>query len=215
MTPDDAPAPTCASCRTLLWDTEIAAGRYACYRCEDRGAEQLHAIRGAFKRLNTIDGLTKPQNGVCGPTGTREAPIPPRLAVLAQTGPGGVVAQLQAGIEDSWRNALGWNPGPTRSLSDIDGATTFLINNLPWACERYEEIADDLEAITRIHNTLTSLETGERGPRKFTAYCATTHCTGQLRITLWTSHATCPTCTTSYDKTALAGLVTEYDAAAA
>ncbi|WPO70236.1 hypothetical protein [Streptomyces sp. KN37] len=206
----DAPA-TCTCCHSPLWDTEIVAGRYACYRCEDRAVEQLQAIRAMFKRLDTIDGLTKAQNAACGPTGTREAPIPARLAVLAQTGPGGVVAQLQAGIEDSWRAALGWTMIPNRTHRDIDGATTFLINNLPWACERYEEVADDLQAITTIHSRLNSLETGEAGPKKFTVYCDTDQCDGQLRITLWTSRATCSDCGTHYDKAQLAALGTQYD----
>lgn len=214
---DDATAITrCYSCRNPLWDTEIQAGRYACYRCEDRATEQLHAIRGTFRRLNTIDGHTKIRAAAGGPSGSKEAPIPPRLAVLNQTAPGGVVKQLQDGIEDSWRKALKaddprWTMGATRHHSDIDGVTTFLINNLPWACERYDEIATDLEAINRIHGTLKSLETGERGPRKFAAYCATDDCDGELRITLWTAQATCPQCGTWYGKTGLARLRTELD----
>ncbi|WP_069883491.1 hypothetical protein [Streptomyces luteocolor] len=204
-------APRCTSCRTLLWDTELAAGRYACYRCQDRAGGQLQAVRGMFQRLDSLDGLTKPQNAASGPLGTREAPIPPRLAVLAQTGPGGVVAQLQAGIEDSWRKALGWTMIPDRPHRDIDGVITFLVDNLLWACERYEEIADDLRTIADIHTRLKTLETGEPGPKKFTAYCDTGGCDGEMRITLWTAHTACPACGTHYDKTGLAALATQYD----
>jgi hypothetical protein len=204
-------AHVCASCNANLWDTELAAGRHVCYRCEDRAAEQLHTIRGAFKRLDSLDALMKVSAGSDGPRGaSREAPAPLRIAILNQTGPGGVVAQLQA-IEDDWRKALGWSIAPTRHHGDIDGVTVFLINNLPWACERYGEIADDLGTISNIHNTLNSLETGERKPRSFAAYCETEDCEGQLRITLWTARATCPTCSTGYEKAGLAGLRTELD----
>lgn len=204
----------CLNCRNPLWDSEIQAGRYACFRCEDKAAEQLHAIRGTFKRLNTADGHEKVRAGASGPTGSKEPPVPVRLAVLNATGPGGVVAQLQSGIEDSWRKALGWQMGRTRHHADIDGATTFLINNLPWACERYDEIADDLRAIASIHGRLKGLETGEPASKKFTAYCGADPCAGQLSITLWTSRATCPDCGTEYDKAELAGLMTQYDAVA-
>ncbi|MEV6696267.1 hypothetical protein AB0M68_03765 [Streptomyces sp. NPDC051453] len=215
MNLDDATA-RCLACNSPLWAAEIQAGRLACFRCEGRASEQLHAIRGTFKRLDTVDGHTKVRGGgTSGPTGSKEPPIPARLAVLNATGPGGVVAQLQSGIEDSWRKTLGWSMAATRSHRDIDGVTTFLINNLPWACEKYPEIADDLEAISSIHGTLTGMETGERGPRKFTAYCSTDDCHGEMRITLWTARATCPTCRTDYDKAGLGTLVTEYDKAAA
>lgn len=204
-------AHVCASCNANLWDTELGAGRYVCYRCEDQAAEQLHTIRGTFKRLDNLDALMKVTAGSDGPRGaTGEAPAPLRIAILNQTGPGGVVTQLQA-IEDDWRKALGWSIAPTRRHSDIDGVTVFLINNLPWACERYDEIADDLKTIANIHSTLNSLETGERKPRAFAAYCGAPDCEGQLRITLKTSRATCPACDTRYDKASLSGLRTELD----
>jgi hypothetical protein len=208
---NDAAPPACTSCRAPLWDTELEAGRWACFRCEDQAAEQLHAIRGTFKRLNTLDGLMKTRGAPAIGSRSNEAPIPARLAVLNHTGPGGIVMRLQSGIEDAWRRALGWRPGPNRHHADIDGATTFLINNLPWACERYDEIAHDLKTIASIHGTLKALETGEPGPRKFAAYCSTDDCTGEMRITLWTVRATCPDCDTDYDKSGLAGLRTELD----
>jgi hypothetical protein len=164
-----------------------------------------------FKRLDTTAALMKGRGAPAIGGGTREAPAPLRIAILNQTGPGGVVTLLQD-IEDGWRKGLGWSMGAKRHHSDIGGAGAFLLNNLPWACEKYPEIAADLTTIASIHGTLTSLETGERGPRKFAAYCNTDDCDGQLRITLWTPRATCPTCGTNYDKTGLAGLLTELDA---
>lgn len=208
---DDTPAHVCTSCNANLWDTELAAGRHACYRCEDQAAEDLHAIRGQFKRLDSLDALTKVTVGSDGPRGaSREAPAPLRIAILNQTGPGGAVTRLQA-VEDDWRKALGWSIAPTRHHADIDGVTVFLINNLPWACERYDEIADDLKTIADLHSTLKSLETGERRPRRFAAYCNTADCAGHLHITLWTAQATCPDCAHRYDKTGLAALRTELD----
>jgi hypothetical protein len=205
-------AHVCASCHANLWDTELAAGRRACYRCEDQAAEQLHAIRGIFKRLDSLDALTKVTAGSDSPRGaSREAPAPLRIAILNQTGPGGVVTQLQSGIEDSWRKTLGWTVAPTRRHSDIDGITVFLINNLPWACERYDEIADDLKTIATIHSTLNGLETGERRPRSFAAYCNTEDCGGQMWITVKSSRATCSTCGTRYEKADIGGLRTELD----
>ena len=204
-------APCCTACRTPLWDTELAAGRWVCERCEHTAFEQLRAMPNLFRRVDTLAALMKGSSpgGIGAPT--REAPAPVRLAVLNQTGPGGIVTRLQSGIEDAWRRALGWQPGPNRHHADIDGVTTFLINNLPWACERYDEIAHDLKTIASIHGTLKSLDTGERAPRKFAAYCSTDQCGGEMRITLWTTRATCPDCDTDYDKAALAGLRTELD----
>ncbi|MDX3324778.1 hypothetical protein PV405_08865 [Streptomyces sp. ME02-6979-3A] len=52
-------------------------------------------------------------------SGSKTPPIPPRLEVLALTAAGGVATRLQA-IEDSWRQALGWETPPM-----VDERTTF------------------------------------------------------------------------------------------
>lgn len=206
---DAAPAHLCTRCRAGLWDSELGNGRWACGRCEQTAFDQLRALPALFRRLDQISALMKGSSpgGIGSPT--REAPAPLKIAVLNLTANGGVVARLQA-IEDAWRAALGWTMGATRNHADIDGATTFLINNIRWACENYPEIADDLKTIKSLHERLKSLDTGEPRAKRFTIYCAGADCPGEMRVTLKSHYATCPDCGTEYDKVSIGDLDTEY-----
>lgn len=100
--------------------------------------------------------------------------------------------------------------GATRRYSDIDGVTSFLTNNLRWACERYSEVGDDLRLLDRLHGQLSSIDTGTPPPKLFTVYCATHDCDGAIRVNLNTEYAVCRTCNTGYEKAQLGHLDSQY-----
>jgi ssDNA-binding Zn-finger/Zn-ribbon topoisomerase 1 len=206
---DDAPAHTCTKCGHTLWDTEIAAGRWVCARCEHTAFERLRELPALFRNLERLDALMKGSNGAGGIGGTREVPAPLRLGVLSLTANGGVVAQLQA-IEDDWRKALHWSMGATRHHADIDGATTFLINQLGWVCSNYPDIDADLRTIGKLHALLKGLETGEPRARVFEVLCAESDCPGRMPITMRDDQATCPACGTDYQRDQLMLLDSQY-----
>ena len=201
----------CASCRRRLYADEIAAGRYACVICESRTFEALRAIPALFDQINGISGLAKGTSPAIRSGGGREAPAPLRVSVLSDISDGGIVTELQA-ITDAWFTALDFDPGRKLRYDEIHDAVTPLINNLRWACEEYPEIAADITTITGIRGRLGSYTTGDRGPRKFTVYCSTDDCAGEMRVSLASSGSTCPDCETEYDKRELMQLESEFGA---
>ena len=202
-------SPACVKCRRALWVTELEAGRWACDRCETDAAQQLRDLPHMFRRISTLAALMKGSSpgGIGSPN--REAPAPLKIGVLNLTVKGGVVTQLQA-IEDAWRQALGWSMGATRHHADIAGVAAFLTNNLRWACERYEEIGDDLKKISTLHEQLTSIDTGTPPPKRFKVYCDTADCDGEMLISLNTEHATCRECSVEYSGPALREIDSQY-----
>lgn len=209
-TATDTAAHCCGKCRHPLWDTELAAGRLVCGRCEHTAFDRLRELPRLFRNLERLDALLKGSSGggtIGGPS--REIPAPLRLTVLALTANGGVVTQLQA-IEDAWRKALGWSMGATRHHADIDGVTTFLINQLGWTCTNYAEISDDIRTINKLHATLKGLETGEPRARRFEVHCSRPGCTGRMAITMRDDQATCPECGTDYQREQLMRLDSEF-----
>lgn len=187
-----APAPTCVQCHARLRDTELAAGRWACFRCEATAVTELRAIPALFQSVNTLSALIKGSStgGIGAPR--HEAPAPLRIAVLNMTGPGGAASQLQA-IGNAWSETLGWQVSPRPA--NVATETAFLINNIRWACERYPDVAGHLKAISRIHSALSSLDTGERQPRRISVRCP---CDTVLKVTIDTPGARCPGCETQY-----------------
>lgn len=112
--------PICVTprCKRRMWVTET--GRQACRPCETQAAGHLAELSGLFARLDTTAALMRGSRTGGGATsGSRVPPIPPRMEVLALTGPGGVAARLQA-IEDAWRQALDWATPLT-----VEHCTTF------------------------------------------------------------------------------------------
>lgn len=161
---DEYSWPTCAACGRDLWTAE--AGRFACRPCEDRTAIRIAELARFFAGLNTTAMLmrgARRQGG--GSSGSKTPPIPPRLEVLALVGPGGVAARLRD-IEDSWRKALGWTVAPWRGspAQAVPVHVTFLFNNLPWACDAYESVGQDIDDLRRLHGECAALVNDERRP---------------------------------------------------
>ncbi|MBD0743580.1 hypothetical protein [Streptomyces sp. CBMA152] len=163
---DDYQWPACTSCTKPLWISEIEDGRYACRPCEDKARTRLAALPGLFAELNRTATLMHGSRSPSAATsGSRVPPIPPRLDVLALTGPGGAAARLRD-IEDAWRAALGWTIAPWRGspAQAVPEHVRFLTNNLPWATGSYEEVGQDIDDIRRLHGEMTAAVTTERRP---------------------------------------------------
>lgn len=163
---DDYSWPVCVTprCSRQLWVAE--AGRWACRPCEDRASQHITELPGLFAQLNTTAMLMKGASRIGGATsGSRTPPIPPRLDVLNLVGPGGIAARLRD-IEDAWRVALGWTVAPWRGnpVEAIPQHTSFLANNLLWACSSYESVGQDIDDLRRLHGECAALAAGEKRP---------------------------------------------------
>jgi predicted RNA-binding Zn-ribbon protein involved in translation (DUF1610 family) len=167
---DSAPAvpdyawPTCVACGRDLWNDEL--DRFACRPCGDKTAARIRELPGLFRQLDTTAALMKgASRRGAGGSGTRTAPIPPRLDVLNIVGPGGAAARLSA-IEDAWRQTLGWTVAPWRGnpAQAVPELTAFLANNLLWACSSYEEVGADIDDLRRLHGECAALVADERRP---------------------------------------------------
>jgi hypothetical protein len=153
--------------RHRLWDDEL--NRLVCRPCEAKTSTRIAELPGLFEVLNRTASLMKGARNVGGSvSGSRTAPIPPRLDVLAVVGPGGVAAELQA-IEDAWRLALGrkiaprtdgvrlfasWRSNPAAAVPEH---ANFLRINLQRACESYESIGQDIETLRKLHTRCKAL----------------------------------------------------------
>lgn len=207
----DAPAPPhlCGKCRHSLRDSELAAGRWACARCEHTAFDRLRELPRLFRNLERLDAILKGSSSGAIGGGSSELPVPLRLGIVSLTSNGGVVTELQA-VEDDWRKALAWPMGATRHHADIDGVTTFLINQLGWTCTNYPDIADDLKTVGKLHAKLKGLETGEAPVRRFHVHCSAPDCAGRMLITMRDDDATCPDCGIDYTRDQLMLLDSEY-----
>lgn len=212
---DDYLWPTCGACHRDLWEAEL--DRHACRICEDRTRERLAELPGLFARLDTaaamMRGARRPTNGT---SGGRTAPIPPRLEVLNLVAAGGAATRLQA-IEDAWRLALGrridpatdgvrifasWRSNPARA---VPGHVAFIKVNLERACERYDEVGQDIEDIRRLHAEMAAALTGEQRPgRVKIGACPVmfddgTRCGVPLTVTTANHRVRCAGCGTRWD----------------
>lgn len=162
---DEYEWPVCATprCARQLWANEV--GRQVCRPCEDQANTHLAALPGLFARLNTTAVLMRGARKPGGGGGSNVPPIPPRLDVLALTGPGGIATRLRD-IEDAWRAALGWTVAPWRGnpAEAIPEHVRFLLNNLPWAADAYESVGQDVADLRRLHAETTAAILGERRP---------------------------------------------------
>ena len=156
--------PTCTACGRDLWTDEVQ--RWACRPCEDRTLARIAELPSLFRQLDTTAALMRgARRPGGGGSGSRTPPIPPRLEVLALIGPGGIAARLRD-IEDAWRKALGWTVAPWRGSprQAVPDHVTFLVNNLPWACDAYESVGQDIDDLRRLHGECTAIVNDERKP---------------------------------------------------
>lgn len=169
--PDDGYSwPTCAAGPDdgprshRLWAEEL--DRLVCRPCEDKAAKWLTELPALFGRLNTTGALMRGASRGGGTTsGSKTPPIPPRLEVLSLVGPGGIAARLRD-IEDAWRTALGWTVAPWRGspAQAVPEHIKFLTNNLPWACDAYDSVGQDVDELRRLHAECTAADLNERRP---------------------------------------------------
>lgn len=187
-----------------LWDNEL--DRLVCWPCEEKTAARLAELPTLFRQLNTTAMLMKGASRSGGATsGTRTAPIPPRLDVLNLTGPGGIATRLRD-IEDAWRKTFGrriapWAGSPTQAVPIHAG---FLAINLRRACESYESIGQDIEDLRRLHAQCTALISNEpRTGRVPVGICParldTGPCGTPLTASTGSHHVRCETCGTRWD----------------
>lgn len=196
--------PTCAACSRDLWETET--GRQACRLCETRTAERLAELPGLFKQINTTAALMRGARRGGAPTsGSRTPPIPPRLEVLSLAANGGVATRLRD-IEDAWRAALGWTIAPWRGSprQAVPEHLRFLTNNLPWSCDAYGSVGQDVEEIRRLHAECKQALSHDRKPgRVNVGLCPVkvdgARCGAQLTASAATSRIRCGQCGAQWD----------------
>jgi hypothetical protein len=196
--------PRCVACQSGLWEDET--GRRACRPCEDRTGERLAELPALFAQINTTAALIRgPRRGTGMPTGSRVPPIPANAEVLSLAAVGGVATRLRD-IEDAWRKILGrtvatWAGAPAQAVpKHVD----FLRINLQWACERYEEVGQDMEEIRRIHAECTAaLSPDPRPGRVRIGLCPVVSdsgpCGAQLTASTTNHKVRCPSCGTRWD----------------
>lgn len=201
---DEYAWPTCTACGRDLWETE--AGRQSCRPCELRTAEHLAELPDLFRQINSTAALMRGARRDGVPTsGSRVPPIPPRLEVLSLATAGGVATRLRD-IEDAWRKALGWTVAPWRGNPGeaVPEHVRFLANNLPWACDSYESVCQDVEEIRRLHAECKQALSRDRKPgRVRVGLCPTVVdglcCGAQLTASAATSRIRCGQCGSQWD----------------
>lgn len=205
MTAEQEPAYRCTSCPRLLHHDELT--RYACRVCEQRATEQLQALPALYGKLRAALTPSAGHHSGGKVTATRHAPLPVSLQPLNLRAPGGIVTELQF-IEDSWRRTLGWTVAPFRgSLEQTVGPVVeFLVANLPWACDSFDEVADDLKVIGSLHGQAHGAVTGEREAKVPIGCCPVVSedsgapCGEKLRVSPWASSIRCTGCGTQWQR---------------
>ncbi|MFF8412838.1 hypothetical protein [Streptomyces omiyaensis] len=207
-TPDaaDYEWPTCTNprCGRALWPEE--AHRQVCRPCEQAAHDQLGELPALFVRLSTTAALLR-RVGSRGVGSSSDAPpIPGRLEVMDLTGPGGAADRLRA-IEDTWRHALRRRPAARAGspAAAVPVHVTFLRINLQRACDTHEGVAQDLDAIRRLHRECTAaVSSGPRPARVGIGACPTpdtegTPCGEPLAASNAHHRIHCPRCGARWD----------------
>lgn len=203
---EDYDWPTCVTpnCGRELWVSE--AGRQSCRPCEDQTSIRIAELPALFRQLDTTASLMRGARRIGGgSSGSKNPPIPPRLEVLSLVGPGGVAARLRD-IEDSWRKALGWTVAPWRGspTQAVPQHVTFLANNLPWACDAYESVGQDIDDLRRLHSECTAIVNDKpRYGNVKIGLCPVLieelRCAEQLYASARSFKTACPTCRTKWE----------------
>jgi hypothetical protein len=198
--------PVCVTpnCKRRLWVAE--ANRWACRPCEDATAARIAELPALVRQLDTTAALMRGARRPGGSSsGSKTPPIPPRLEVLALVGPGGVAARLRD-IEDAWRKELGWTVAPWRGspAQAVPQHVTFLANNLPWACEAYESVGQDIDDLRRLHGECSAIVNDKpRYGNVKIGFCPVLieerRCTEQLYASARSFKTACPTCRAQWE----------------
>jgi hypothetical protein len=203
---DQEPAYRCTCCTRLLHADELT--RYACRVCEDQAVKQLRELATLYGRLaDVLVPGAAPSNGGRVVT-SKSAPLPAALTPLDLRGPGGIVSVL-VGIEIRWLTAVGFTlPGFRGSYEqELPQAVKVLVNQLPWACDAFEDVADGLRKISSLHGRATAAVTGERDVRVPLGTCPTVVdettgevCGSKLRVSPWAAVIRCGLCNTQWGR---------------
>lgn len=205
-TTEQEPAYRCTNCPRLLHHSEL--GRYACRICEDTAAKQIRAFPGLYDQLSDVLAPGAAASGGGKVTTSKSAPLPVSETALSLRGPGGIVSVL-VGIEIRWLEANRFTlPGFRGSYEqELPKCTKVLINNLPWACHEYPDVADSLGKISRLHGQATDAVTGERRIQVPIGTCPTVVdastgelCGTPLRMSPWDTSIRCRTCNAQWGK---------------
>jgi len=199
-----------------------------CVCCQHREAEWPRVCNGDRQRLRDtlrqivelyaeLPAALEPGRGG-GPrvSGSREAPLPLRLAALDMLGPGtpsvsdrfaDQVGELPpAVLLDQWvrdwvdaRDQAEHVPPPV-----VAGLVTWLLNRLDWACDDHPAIDEFAQEITKLHRGLVTV-LGQSEGKYFIGFCPTQREDGQrcgkaLTADPWIDRIACPRCRTEWPR---------------
>lgn len=201
---EQEPAYRCTNCPRLLHHSELS--RYTCRVCEDRAGEHLRSLASLYGRLADVltPGAAPANAGRV--TTSKTPPLPVALQPLNLRGPGGIVSVL-VGIEIRWLTANHFTlPGFRGSYEqELPVCIKVLVNQLPWACDEYEYVAEDLKLISGLHGQATSAITGERDIRVPLGTCPTVIdttsgelCGAKIQVSPWSPSIQCGQCKTRW-----------------
>ena len=206
------PETRCVHCPRLLHFDEL--DRWACRVCEDNALKHIAELATWYPQVSTKLAPAGAGSDNAGHvTGaTRTAPLPVSLGALDLLGPGGVATQLGV-IEDDWRKTLGWTIAPFRGNAEqaIAVVVPFLLNNVGWACARYQDVAEDLKTIRILHSRVDSLVNGRKEPQLPVGGCPTVTadgvvCGDRLRVSPFAAEIRCGGCGTRWARDQWIGL---------
>lgn len=200
---DQQPAYRCTHCPRLLHASELH--RQACRVCEDRATEHVQQLPLLYRQLEAALQPGRTGGNAGRASSGRTAPLPVALQPFNLRGPGGIVSML-LGIEQRWRIQLDWEYLPQRGgyEATLAGCAQVIVNNLPWACDKYEDVAADLMLIASLHAQATSVVTGERDVRVPIGTCPTVNegtgvaCSQPLKVSPWAPSIRCGGCGTQW-----------------
>ncbi|MEU2603233.1 hypothetical protein [Streptomyces albus] len=182
---------TCTVCRRALWEHEI--GHQACTLCVNRTDANLVALAGPNGLYAQLPAAMMPgRSGSPGRvSGSRTAPIPPRLGPLNLSAPGGIITTLQMWAEDWATYGRGQTDWHGTLQQQLDQAVTTLRFNIHWAAQNHPAWKDFAEEVRQAKKACEASITGERECPILLA-CGT--CGHGIPYTLTTPQRTCGTC---------------------
>jgi hypothetical protein len=203
---DQEPAYRCTHCPRLLHASELH--RQVCRVCEDQAAKHLRELVHLYGRLADVLAPSAAATNAGRVSTSKSAPLPVALTPLDLRGPGGIVSVL-VGIEIRWLEANQFTPPGFRGNyeQELPVSVKVLINQLPWACDSYDGVGEDLNRIARLHGRAESAITGEHDVRVPLGLCPTVIdvttgevCGAKLRVSPWAPTVRCGLCNTQWGR---------------